>query len=164
MVNRKLLGIYLNDHRAGAVVGYELAKRALASNRDNKYGEALAEIVSQIAADRRALEEVMASLGIAQNRPKQAFAWTLEKLGRLKLNGQLRGYSPLSRLAELEGLALGVEGKLALWRSLERAAESEPRLAAADLQTLIARAQGQREQLERLRVEAADEALVKTGD
>jgi hypothetical protein len=164
MVNTKLLGIYLNDHRAGAVVGYELGKRALASNRGNKYGEALAEIVGQIAADRSALEALMASLGIAQNRPKQAFAWTLEKLGRLKLNGQLRGYSPLSRLAELEGLALGVEGKLALWRSLERVAEHDARLAAADLQTLIARAQSQREQLERLRLQAADEALAETVD
>ena len=38
-------------------------------------------------------------------------AWTAEELERLKLNGQLAGYSPLSRLVELEGLAVGIEGK-----------------------------------------------------
>ena len=38
--------------------------------------------------------------------------------GRLKPNGQLTGYSPLSRVVELEGLALGITGKLALWKAL----------------------------------------------
>ena len=38
-------------------------------------------------------------------------AWSAEKFGRLKLNGQLSGYSPLSRLEELEILALVAEGK-----------------------------------------------------
>ena len=36
--------------------------------------------------------------------------WVAEKAGRLKLNGSLLTYSPLSRLVELEGLSLGVEG------------------------------------------------------
>jgi len=45
-------------------------------------------------------------------------AGSIKKNGRLKLNGQLRGYSPLSRLLELEGLAMGLSGQLGLWRSM----------------------------------------------
>ena len=54
--------------------------------------------------------------------------WTGEKLGRLKLNGQLLGYSPLSRLIELEGLMLGIAGKLAMWIALSsRSGRPAPR-------------------------------------
>jgi hypothetical protein len=81
-------------------------------------------------------------------------AWSAEKVGRLKLNGQLTGYSPLSRLEELEILSLGVEGKLAMWRALDRAGVPE-----ADLEILIKRAQSQRRRLERQRLDAATEAL-----
>lgn len=47
-------------------------------------------------------------------------AWAAEKLVRLKLNGRLRGYSPLSRLLELEMLHIGITGKLELWQALQR--------------------------------------------
>ena len=57
---------------------------------------------------RRSLLATMEALGARVDRLKAAAAWGGEKLGRLKLNGQLRGYSPLSRVVELEGLALGV--------------------------------------------------------
>ena len=43
----------------------------------------------------------MDDLGVG-SRAKDGAAWVAEKLGRLKTNGQLTGYSPLSRLVELE--------------------------------------------------------------
>ncbi len=46
----------------------------------------------------------MAALGVPQDRVKNAMGWGAEKLGRLKPNGQLTGYSPLSRMVELKGL------------------------------------------------------------
>ena len=59
----------------------------------------------------------MDDLEIRTDPVKDAGGWLLEKAGRLKLNGQLKGYSPLPRLVELEGLALGVTAKLASgWR------------------------------------------------
>ena len=57
----------------------------------------------QIEEDVDALRDLMARLGVKPDRVKEAMGWTAEKLGRLKLNGQLLGYSPLSRLVELEG-------------------------------------------------------------
>ena len=55
----------------------------------------------------------------------------LRSSGRLKPNGQLTGYSPLSRLVELEGLSLGITGKLGLWRALLGLVPGEPRLDGA---------------------------------
>jgi hypothetical protein len=155
----KRLRIYLNDHLAGSVAGCELAKRALAENRGNEYGRLLARIVGEIEEDQRALRDVMARLEVPVARPKVAAAWAAEKIGRLKLNGQLRGYSPLSRLLELEGLVVGVRGKLALWRSLEQLAAAEPRLAAMDFESLARRANDQQEELESHRLQAAADAL-----
>ena len=62
---------------------------------------------SQIEEDVDSLRDIMAALGVEEDRIKQAVAWAAEKVGRLKLNGQLLGYSPLSRLVELEGMMLG---------------------------------------------------------
>jgi hypothetical protein len=153
------LSIYLNDHLAGSTLGVNLARRAAGSNRGTSYGPVLEAIAEEIDEDRAALVEVMERLSVGQDRLKVAFAWGAEKAGRLKLNGELLGYSPLSRLEELEALSLGVEGKLALWRALRHALGSDPRLAGVDLDVLIARAQSQRRRLERQRMSAAAEAL-----
>ena len=119
-------------------------------------GDFLSNLAAEIEADRDALKSIMDHLGVAQNRVKMPIAWAAEKLGRLKPNGQLTGYSPLSRVIELEGLAIGVTGKLALWRSLTTTGSE---LRAFDLDTLIARAESQRDGIEERRIEAARAAF-----
>lgn len=153
----QMLKTYLQDHHAGATAGVGLARRAAASNRDSPYGEELAALAGEIAADREALERVMEQLGTGPSRVKDAGGWAAEKVGRLKPNDSLLSYSPLSRVIELEGLVLGVTGKLALWESL-RAAVGE-RLADADFAALAERAADQRARLEALHRRAAAEAL-----
>lgn len=153
------LSIYLNDHLAGATVGVELARRAAGSNRSTDYGPVLSELAEEVERDREALVEVMERLDVDRDRLKLLASWGAEKVGRLKLNGQLRGYSPLSRLVELEALSLGVEGKLALWLSLSRTHGADPRLSGMELDALIDRARSQRRLLERQRRRAVDEAL-----
>lgn len=138
----KLLAIYLNDHLAGATAGTELARRAGSSNEGTPLGEHLERLASEIAEDREALIEVMDRLGVRRDPVKVAAGWTAEKAGRLKLNGQIKGYSPLSRVLELEGLHLGITGKLELWRTLQRSQKA--RLGTIDLEALIRRAEGQR--------------------
>ncbi len=155
----KLLRIYLNDHHAGATAGTELSRRCLENNLGTSYESFLRDLTRAIEEDRSELERLMESLGISPDRLKQAGAWLAERVGRLKLNGQLTGYSPLSRLWELEGLKLGVTGKLSLWRSLKQVADHDSRLAVTDLDKLIARAQEQLEGLEEHRLKAAAEAL-----
>jgi hypothetical protein len=158
-MNSKLLGIYLNDHLAGSTLGAELAKRSAGSNKGSSYGAFLRKVAKEIADDRDSLKAVMKRLEVGEDIPKKLTGWTAEKLGRLKPNGQLTGYSPLSRVVELEGLALGITGKLGLWKALHALASEEPRLDAAELDRLRERAESQRDGVERHRVRAAADAF-----
>jgi hypothetical protein len=159
-VPARYLPIYLNDHLAGSTFGLQLAQRVARENRDNELGAFLADtLMPGIAEDRRTLLDLMARLGIQESRAKVAGAWLGEKLGRLKANGELRSYSPLSRLLELEGLAAGIEGKRALWLALSRVRDRDFRLREMDFERLVERAQSQRDRLESYRLAAACEAL-----
>lgn len=154
-----MLAIYLNDHLAGATAGLELARRAAKSNRGSPYGSSLEELATAVEQDRDSLLAVMRSLEIGVDHLKVLGGWSAEKLGRLKLNGRLLGYSPLSRVVELEALLLGVQGKLALWRSLEQLKPRRESLREFDFLALIGRAERQIRRLERDRLRAVREAL-----
>jgi len=60
-----MLGVYLNDHLAGATAGSELASRMTRSHRGREEGVPLSRLAVEIAQDRSALLNIMASLGIA---------------------------------------------------------------------------------------------------
>lgn len=152
-----MIAIYLNDHLAGSTVGIELARRARGENEGTELGRFLDELTAEIEQDRATLRAVMEALGVGPDRAKLALAWAGEKAGRLKLNGRLLGYSPLSRLVELEALTLGVHGKAALWRLLDELADR--RLDGFDFAALALRAERQLESLERHRLRAGRVAL-----
>jgi hypothetical protein len=158
-VNGRLLGIYLNDHLAGATGGLELARRAARNNRDGKLAADLERLVQEIDQDRATLVSIMERLGVAQNPVKTSGAWLLEKVGRLKLNGSAFGYSPLSRIEELETLAAGVEAKKAMWLALKRVRDRGADIGDVDLDALVARAQRQKRLLDRRRLEAVAAAF-----
>lgn len=154
----RLLGIYLNDHVAGATLGVELARRLRSSNRDDpEFGKPLARICGEIEADRETLVRLMERLGIKRDPLKPTLARVAERLGRLKLNGQLRGYSPLSRVLELEVLASGIGGKMQLWNALEQSFGDS--LDGFDFHALAERADRQGQQVEDLHLKAATRAL-----
>jgi hypothetical protein len=157
--NPDLLGIYLNDHLAGATGGTELARRVAKARRGRDGGAELARLAAEIEADRDALLEVMAELGVPHRRYKIWAGWLGEKAGRAKLNGRVLARSPLSDLLELELLRLGVEGKAAGWRTLHTMAATDERLEGVRLVNLIARARQQIDALEELRVQAAARLL-----
>lgn len=159
MADDRYLTIYLNDHLAGATAGVELARRAHRQNRSGPFAERLETIKTEIEEDRESLRSVMKRLGAAENPVKTTFAWLAERTGRLKLNGQLVGYSPLSRVEELEALRLGVQGKHALWRALKETRAADPRLKEVDLAELEDRAERQGKGLEAMRLEAAAQAF-----
>jgi hypothetical protein len=153
----KLLRIYLNDHYAAATAGLELARRCLRENRGTDLGAFLAGFTRELEEDRASLGRVMESHGIAKSPVKQAAAVVLERVGRLKLNGQLSGYSDLSRLLELEGLTAGIEAKASLWRNLHESDLGAP--SDIDLGRLCERAEWQRRALEPHRLAASRRAL-----
>jgi hypothetical protein len=153
------LSVYLNDHLGGSAGGVELARRLASANKSTDYGLPLADIAGQIEEDIASLRDVMERLGVEEDRIKQAGGWAMEKVGRLKLNGQLLGYSPLSRLVELEGLLLGVTGKQAMWQVMQLNFGQDARLAGVNLGALFVRARDQRRTLDKLRNQAAAEAF-----
>ncbi|MGH2691859.1 MAG: hypothetical protein ACRDHM_05080 [Actinomycetota bacterium] len=158
----RLLSIYLNDHLAGATAGALISRRTAGSNRGTKLAKRLDSLATEIEQDRDTLLSVMQKVGATPNRAKTALVKLAERTGRvLKLNGRLVEYSPLSRVEELEILRLGVEGKLALWRTLEKTRGADPRLKALDFAALAERAERQRDELETMRLQAAEEAFGK---
>jgi hypothetical protein len=161
-MERKLLRIYLQDHLAGSTGGLELARRVRGANEGTTYGDALAKLTDDIEADRRSLESIMDDLGFGADRAKNIAFWAAEKAGRFKLNGQFTGYSPLSRMIEIEGLITGVNGKLSLWRTLLDVADSVPELDRDRLARLRERAENQIGTLHELRARAGREAFADT--
>jgi predicted DNA-binding ribbon-helix-helix protein len=156
------LAIYIQDHLAGATLGVQLARRAASQNAGTVLGEKLGSVQNEIEQDRATLQSIMVALDISADRFKNTVAWAGEKAGRLKLNGRLTSYSPLSRVVELEGLIAGINGKRALWRSLRDLAEDDPRLQAAQLDELIARADRQLRALWSAHADASREALANS--
>jgi hypothetical protein len=144
----KYLATYLNDHLAGATFGVELVRRAAGENKGSELGVFLSQLAREIEADR----------GVRTDRAKVAIGWAAEKMGRLKPNAQLRGYSPLSPLIELEGLLAGIQGKLSMWRALADVADGLG-LDRARMEALAARAVSQQTELEGQRVGVARRAL-----
>jgi hypothetical protein len=154
----RYLAIYLNDHLAGAALGVELARRLRSSNSgDAEFGAPLARICGEIEEDRETLIRLTDRLGIKRGQIKPALAKAAERLGRLKPNGHLRTYSPLSRVLELEVLASGIGGKMQLWNALEESFGDS--LEGFDFHALAERADRQGQVVEDLHLAAVKRTL-----
>jgi hypothetical protein len=156
-----LLVTYLRDHLAGAAAAVELLERLRDHHAGNPLGQFAGEILAEIEADRAVLAELTDRVGRGSSVLKEATAWVGAKVSRLKL-GQ-RGGDDLGTLETLEALALGILGKLALWRALVLVESSTPRLAGMDFGHLAARAEAQHDRVEERRLEAARLALSSPG-
>lgn len=118
MSNSRYLSIYVNDHLAALTALRDVARRSARSNHGTTLGTHLDGVAAEVDDAKKEMEAIAAELGIRRDPFKRAAAWAAEKLGRLKLNGHVLSYSPLSRVLEIEGLAAGAEVELATWRSL----------------------------------------------
>jgi hypothetical protein len=154
-----LLGIYLNDHLAGATAGVERARHMTRTLSGSALAEAFEPIATEIAQDRASLLEIMRQLDVPVRRYKVCAGRVGERLGRLKGNGRLVRRSPLSSLLELELLRIGVEGKAAGWQTLRRLSGSEARLNQEQLEDLLERARRQARVLEELRLRQVEAAF-----
>lgn len=153
------LAIYMNDQLALGVLWREIARRCARSNHGTETGAAAGRVADAIAADVATFERIMRELGVPKTHAKPVLAMAGERLGRLKLNGRLRGYSPLSRFEELDVLVMGIDGKVVLWQNLRDLAGLGARLPDVDFDELIARARRQRAELESHHAQAGREAF-----
>jgi hypothetical protein len=155
----RMLGIYLNDHLAGATSGTALARRMVREHHASAYGDDLDRLAAEISQDRRALVGLLADLDVPVRRYKTVVAWLAEKIGRMKPNGRPLRRSGLTVLVELEALRLGAQGKASLWRALLPVSALEPRLDADRLEQLLRRAERQIRTLDSLHARAVVQAF-----
>ena len=159
MDREQLLRTYVEDHYAGSSGGRALAQRIAGQNKDNEYGQYAAQLVKELDEERVSLTAMLKRIGSEPPKVRTLAARGGELLGRLKPNGTWISYSPLSRVIELEGMIMGVTGKLMLWRSLLQVVDGDERFDRAEIQRLEKMAEGQRSRLEDLHDRAAREAL-----
>jgi hypothetical protein len=153
------LAIYLNDHLAGSLVAVELLghlERAYAGQPVEQFA---ADLRADIQDDRGELRRLMRALDVAESRARQATAWVAEKMTIVKMRLDDRSGGDFRLFELLEALALGIEGKRALWLALEGAADKIPALRLLDYRDLLARARDQRDRVEAKRLESAAAAL-----
>lgn len=153
------LRTYLNDHRAGAAAGLQLAKDCRDHNPTGPLHDFLSTLVTEIEEDVEHLDRLHEQLHSTENPLKKTSAWLFSKASRLKLEGVILEYSDLTRLEELEALLLGVRGKLGLWNTLEAVCAPDPRFEHVDFGELQQRAQRQLEGLKKHHLEAARRAF-----
>lgn len=149
---------YLNGHLAGSVVALELLDqlRDSAASDDRQFFTTLRE---EIAADQRVLQALLRDVGGEESRLRKAGAWLTEKVGELKLRVEDPAGSGLRLLEALETLALGIQGKLALWAALETVTDRVKEVGGIDLPHLKQRARDQHGLVEARRLVAAREVL-----
>jgi len=159
-MNDKHIATYLNDHLAGSEAALELLEHLETAHAGTEIGRFAAEILAEVAADRRELEALMERVGVSRTRTRKAAAWLAAKVTELKLRLEDRSGGALHLLESLEALSLGIEGKRALWQALATAADDSPMLQVADYGRLMRRAEEQRRRVEEKRLEAARRALI----
>jgi hypothetical protein len=152
------LGAYLTDHMAGSISANDLAKRG-AKNNTGALGTFFADLARDIEADRRTLSAVASQAGVQPHPLKQAGAVAAERLSRFKIDHRVTGSVELSLLLELELLYLGIQGKHALWRTLQARAGDDSRLAGFDFGQLADRARQQLAAVDEQRLAVAASAL-----
>lgn len=157
----ELFAVYLTDHDAAAAAAISLARRAARHVRHDGATEQIARIATELAEDRQVLRQVMATLHVEPATWKVVAAHTAERVGRLKLNGQVIRPSPLGNVWEMEGLLDAVAAKRRLWEAIAEV----PGLEAAtgiDTRHMVHRLEAQADRLHPLWLAATGTAFPAT--
>ncbi len=151
----KLLTIYLQDHDAASEAGEALARRCATSNTENELGRYLHdEFIPQLRTERETVVEFLATVGSGPSSVKRAALRAGELVGRLKANGRIRSYSPLSRVIELEALIAGVQAKQRLWAAIDALHQPDQTNPLPDVTEHRDRAEAQLVELQRHHLDA----------
>lgn len=151
------LPTYLHDHLAGSNFAVGLLEFLRDQYAGEPFSDVMAGMLAEIEQDRGVLQSIIDREGNGVPILKGAAVWFSEKLSEMKLS---RG--SFGTFEALEALALGVLGKLALWQALAAIADADPRLEGVDFGQLADRAKKQHALAEKLRLQAARDALVLT--
>lgn len=151
------LATYLHDHLAGSAFAIDLLESLGDHHAGDDLGELASGLLIEIKQDREVLQSIVDQVGKGSPDLKEATAWAAEKVSRFKLSHE--DSTGLGTFQAVESLALGILGKLALWRALVVIADDDDRLRGTDFEELIARAQQQHSQVEECRLVLARDVL-----
>lgn len=155
------LAIYINDHLGGAQIAVQVLEAMRDQHDDPAFREFAAELLPEVREDDRTVRSILEKIGSTPSAIKQAGGWLLEKLGRLKLGHS--GSTNFEMFESLELLAVGIQGKLCLWKALQVAARNDSRLREYDFEALITRAQQHYDAVESQRLHLAETVLPHAG-
>ena len=123
------LAVYVNDHLAGSAAGLtlmdDLATRAEGTALEPK----LRALAAEVREDQQLLRDTLDRLAAGERRIAQAAAWMGEKVSEKRLALAARNHPALALLEGLESIALGLQGKLGIFRVLAELGPLDPRLA-----------------------------------
>jgi hypothetical protein len=153
------LATYLHDHLAGSVVALELLEHLEKAHAGSELAPFFARLRADIAADQDQLKGLMGRLDVSVGSLRSAVAWFAEKAGRLKLRMDDSSGGEFRLLEGCELIAIGIDGKRALWLALAEVSAAVPQLRGPDYDRLVARAVEQRRRIEPVRLDAARAAL-----
>lgn len=155
MVSHKQITTYLSDHLAGAVSAIALMEHLEKVYGDTDVAHVIAGVRADVEADRQELQDVATALNVNESTPRKVAGWLAERMAQVKLHLDDPNDGPLYLLEALDGLAMGIDGKLALWRGMAAAAVDTPNLRGVDYERLSQCAQEQRRRIEPVRLDAA---------
>jgi hypothetical protein len=151
---------YLSDHAGGAQIAVQLLEAMRDQHDNQEFRQFASVLLPEIQADNLALRHIAEKIGSGPNAVKQVGGWILEKAARLKLGHT--GSTTFELFESLELLALGIYGKLSLWKALQAASSSDARLREYDFESLARRAQQQYDEVESQRLNLAQTVLSPT--
>jgi hypothetical protein len=153
------LAVYLHDHLAASVAALNLMEELAEHERGRPLEQKLLALRAEVSEEQQMVRELLARIDAGESRLKQAAAWITEKVGHGKLALSAGVHPALATLQGLEAIALGLEGKLCLYRVLGELAPNDPRLSEFRPAMLVARTVIQQSMIEHERLAAARAAF-----
>jgi hypothetical protein len=153
------LTTYLNDHLSGATAALDLLGQLLKDPPDSEAERELTQVRAEIEEDKSVLVGILKRAGGKESKVRTAAARLAGKVGQAKLALDQPGGRAFRDLEALEALALGIQGKAALWRLLAAIAGQVKELEPLEYGTLERRAHDQFQQVDRIRLRIGRDAL-----
>ena len=153
---REALVTYLRDHLSGSDAALQVVRRLAAAPDGGRDGSLFWQLADEFEQERATVHALLEGLGSSPSSPKRAASHVSGGVLSTMAGGAI---GELSLLRSLEGLALGIQSKRCLWRSLQ-ALGAQVSLEDADFGELERRAVRQWEFIEERRRAAAVAAFL----
>lgn len=150
---------YLNDHLAGSNGAILLIQHIIDTMDETVARDYFFSLKTNVELDRALLERLLTSTGLRTSAVINTAGNISARVGFLKLMWEGFEAGGLGLLEGLEILALGIQGKRMLWRSLHEVSPWFPEWDDVDFAELEREAVNQRDGVESLRVAAARKTL-----